>query len=219
MDSKLITEINVQDFTEEIRERMVFLGLPEKVVSRCSKLLLMQLDYVIRNDIENVAKIIHEINFLENNEQGSRTKPATEFKRSVLKGLYHKHYEGTGLETMIININNQLKANKKHYGTELPRLDRYLDEYIEKNPDKNKKFFDKNDFEKIASEYAKEVTSGWSKKAGEQTLTGHWVIFAQYMDKKYYLCISRHTSDDQIIRDKINSSCIEEFPFLKKILS
>ncbi|MEY0965520.1 hypothetical protein AB7200_19245 [Providencia alcalifaciens] len=219
MDRKLITEINVQNFTEEIRENIVFLGLPEEVISRCSKLLLMQLDYVIRNGIENVAKIIREINCLENNEQGSRTKPATEFRGSVLKGLHHKHYEGTGLETMKINMSNQLKANKRRFGTELPHFNRYLEEYIEKNPDKNKKFFDENDFEKITYEFAKEVTSGWSKKAEEQTLTGHWVIFALYMGKKYYLCISRHTSDDQIIRDKINSCCIEEFPFLKKILS
>jgi hypothetical protein len=35
---------------------------------------------------------------------------------------------------------------------------------------------------------------------------------------KYYLCLAKHSDGDDVIRKKINSSCIYEFPFLKEIL-
>lgn len=222
MDIDLITKVNPKKITHTIRQDLYKLGLGDKLISKCSEFLIMQLDYIIRNNLENVSKVIHELNNLESgNSNSSRTKPAKQFCRPPLKGLYHKHYEGTGLESLKININNQLMYNQNKYNTMLPELKNWLSEYI-KNNKENKLYFDEVDYEHISAEIAKQtVNDSFKQKITNKTITGHWIIYAKHNNDNYYLAISRHTKtkeDELIIRKKIEETCIKQFPFLKNII-
>lgn len=219
----LITKVNPKDITQNIYQDLPKLGLGDKLISKCSELLIMQLDYIIKNKLENVYKVIYELNNLESgNSNLSRTKPAQQFRKLPLKGLYHKHYEGTGLESLKFNINNQLISNQKKHNTMVPEFQNWLFEYV-KNNKGNKEYFDEEDCLNISNEFAKQlINDSFNQKARNKTITGHWIIYARHNNENYYLCLSRHSNskdDDFIIRNKIDETCTNKFPFLKKILS
>ncbi|MEQ4986893.1 hypothetical protein ABN080_05375 [Proteus sp. fly-1089] len=218
----LLTNIETKKITKETYEYISKLGLDKETILKCSDFLIMQLDYIVRSNMENVHKIIREINNLEKNNDYSRTKPAKKFKNPPLKGLYHKHYEGTGLESLKINIQNQLNINEKKHKKALPNFEHWLKEYV-KNNKGNKEYFDKEDYFNISHEFAKQlINDSFNQKARNKTITGHWIIYARYNNENYYLCLSRHSNskdDDFIIRNKIDETCTNKFPFLKKILS
>ncbi|MBG3019814.1 hypothetical protein [Proteus terrae] len=222
MDIDLITKVNPKKITHTIRQDLYKLGLGDKLISKCSEFLIMQLDYIIRNNLENVSKVIHELNNLESgNSNSSRTKPAKQFCRPPLKGLYHKHYEGTGLESLKFNINNQLISNQKKHNTMVPEFQNWLFEYV-KNNKGNKEYFDEEDCLNISNEFAKQlINDSFNQKTRNKTITGHWIIYAKHNNDNYYLAISRHTKtkeDELIIRKKIEETCIKQFPFLKNII-
>lgn len=79
----------------------------------------------------------------------------------------------------------------------------------------------------ITEEIAHRISSELATRASRETLdiraasnglTGEWIIFAQHAGKNYYLCIDRHRSGDELIRRRIDSYCVPEFPFLSGIL-
>lgn len=217
MKIETLKKIKPNNITDEIYSEISKLGLSNKLIKKCSSLLIMQLDYIIKNNLENVFKIIHEINSMENDDKSSRTKPETPFRKNHLKGLYHKHYEGTGLESLEVNIRNHLKKNniQTDFGI-------WLKDYLKKNKEKNT-FLDDMDFLNISRKFSEAIIyDSFNKKASSKTLTGHWIIYAKNNNNNYYLCISRHSnsiSDDLVIRNKIDETCISQFPFLKDILS
>ncbi|CAH7269082.1 hypothetical protein VCHA54P489_430004 [Vibrio chagasii] len=57
------------------------------------------------------------------------------------------------------------------------------------------------------------------KRKARNKMTGEWVVYAKYNDDLYYLCLARHDDGDQVIRDRIEQHCVEEFPFLSSLLS
>ncbi|CAI0928304.1 Uncharacterised protein [Serratia quinivorans] len=209
---RFVIEMNEEDVTESMRDSVSRLGLSSEVIARCSTLLILQLHATVMSGVENPFKSIHEINCLENTPSKSRTKAATTYNGKYLKGLWHKHYEGTGIQSLIANIQNQFNFNKKTLGSGLPSL---AEEIAENERNGTKKYFEPEDAKRIAHEF---VVTNFSRRAKANKITGHWIIYAQHNQQNYYLCLAQHTDDDKEIRRQIDAVCAQEFPFLKDIL-
>lgn len=201
-----------EDITESVKQAVSKLGLSPEIMERCSVLLILQLHVTILSGAENPFKAIHEINYLETDSSESRTKPPTLFKGKILRGLWHKHYEGTGMQFLAMNLLNQLKHNKRVLGASLPDLSARI---AENEKTGTKKFFELEDIPEIANEFS---IINFQRRADAKIITGHWIIYAIHNEKKYYLTLARHEDLDDKIRSHIDSICLGEFPFLKDIL-
>lgn len=198
------------DKTEEIMNIMLHLGMDEGILRRISGLMILQLYASHMSGRENPFIIVAEIFCLEGKplRGESRTKPPTMFNRKpYLRGLWHKHYHGAGLDVMARNIQIALK----NYG--LPRLKAKVEESMKSGEER---FFTAEDAVLIAHEA---VTENWKRRADEQKMTGHWIIYAIYGGKNYYLSLGRHTDDEADLRRQIDMICLAQFPFLSEILS
>lgn len=201
-----------EDITESVKQAVSKLGLSPQIMERCSILLILQFHTIILSGAENPFKAIREINYLETDSSESRTKPPTLFKGKVLGGLWHKHYEGTGMQSLAINLLNQLKHNKRVMGASLPDLAARI---AENEKIGNKDFFELEDIPEIVYEI---TNTDFQRRVDAKIITGHWIIYAVHNEKKYYLTLARHDDPDDKIRSHIDSICLEEFPFLKDTL-
>lgn len=205
--------ISGEDVTESINQAVIRLGLSQKTMERCSGLLTIQLYATISSGVENVFKIISEINNLENCPHNSRTKPATLFRGKELGGLWHKHYEGSSIQDLARNLQNQFRLNERTKGSGLPDLAARIEENEKTGA---KQYFEVEDIPAIAHEFA---ITNFMRRSDAKQMTGHWIIYALYKNENYYLTIGRHDESDEAIRDRIDAICIDEFPFLKDILT
>ena len=148
----------------------------------------------------NPAQVIEEIRHLEGLAPSQQTKPATEFKGSVLKGLWHKHFLPTLPSAFAHNILNHLGKNG---------LANLVGEVF--NPAKSS-VVTREMINELAHRVVEEsiVDRGAAEK-----LTGEWIIFAKENGQNYYLCISPHASGDENIANHVKV-CAHEFPFLSK---
>ncbi|CNF34045.1 TPA: hypothetical protein PXO57_000810 [Yersinia enterocolitica] len=213
MKKKFLLTMNGEDVTDSIRTSVSQLGLSPDIMNRCSIFLILQLHATVMSGMENPFKAIRELNLLENDPTTSRTKPPTMYSGKYLKNLWHKHYEGTGIQSLMTNLRNQFKLNQKNLGSGLPKL---AAEIAENEKAGMKKYFEPEDAYKIANEF---TITNFQRRVEEKKITGHWIIYANYNKKNYYLCLAKHSDDDKEIRQRIDSICLQEFPFLKGILS
>lgn len=198
-----------EDKTEEIINTMLRFGIKEEMLARISVLMVLQLYGSFMSRRENPFVIVNEISCLEGNSSRgeSRTKPPTMFNRKpYLRGLWHKHYRGAGLDVMAMNIQLALKT----YG--LPRLEAKIEETMKSGEER---YFTVEDAALIAHEA---VMENWKRRFDDQRLTGHWIIYAIHEGKNYYLTLARHTDDEAELRRKIEATCLNQFPFLVEIL-
>ncbi|CAH5397928.1 hypothetical protein [Serratia marcescens] len=198
-----------EDLTEEIINTMLQIGIKEATLGRVSVLMISQLYVSFMSRRENPFIIADEISCLEGNKlRGeSRTKPPTMFNRKpYLRGLWHKHYHGSGIDVMARNLQVALK----NYG--LPKFEAKVEEAMQSGEDR---YFTAEDAALIAHEA---VMEHWERRAGEQKMTGHWIIYAIYEGKNYYLSLGRHTDDEAELRRQIETTCLYQFPFLSEIL-
>jgi len=146
------------------------------------------------------SMIIDELKALESGTT-TGTKPATEFTKAPLKGLWHKHYFSAHFIGQ--NLVNQ------HAGGRLEKLvERVMDP--EKYPIVTRE---------LIGQFAHEVVQGAFEQREEQgKLTGEWIVFAKHADQNYYLCLATHNTGDPVIYDQIKSVCFPQFPFLAPVV-
>ena len=183
------------------------IGIERVAPGRYSLLLLLALYGATQARRLNPAKVIHEIESLEGLRGESSLKPATQFVREPLKGLWHKHYLQDGLASMAVNLR---KGINRHG---LPWFDEQI---AQAQASGEEKFLTEQDCGRIAHDA---VVGNWERLVSESALTGEWIIFAKHEGHNYYLCLGQHNSGDKVLRAQIDSVCFQEFPFLSKILT
>lgn len=195
-----------RDALPELKEFSKIIGLDRLAPNRYSIVLLLQLYGSFKSGVQNPAKIISQIEALEVDSKDSGLKPATQFKGDKLGGLWHQHYMEDGIRSLAINIDKGLKK----YG--MPWV---KDKINDKSIAEEDRFFTEKDAYHIANDV---VVNNFKKLKENNLLTGEWLVFAKNEGKNYYLCIGKHETGDEVIRNQIDSVCAVEFPFLNNIL-
>lgn len=173
---------------------------------RYSILLLLDLFFAFENSSININAVVHEIKYLDGNEQETRTKTATQFRRPPLQGLWHKHYDDGNLPALAQNLKNALKDYSIPF---------FEDKIKEAEKSGEEKYVTAEDVHSIVNDA---VSGNLQRRRDGNKITEEWIIYAIHEGKKYYLCLAKHGDGDEEIRKRINSSCIFEFPFLNTIL-
>ncbi|WP_316885247.1 hypothetical protein [Ralstonia flatus] len=200
--------INGEDRTAEVHQFGRAIGLDAAAPNRYSTLLLIEMyAATVLAQQMNPAKVIHEIRTLENGGHAVGTKPATQFKHAPLRGLWHKHYQQDGLQSMALN----LRLGLKRHG--LPVFEQRMREAQEANEER---YVSHEDIAAIAHDA---VIGNYERRHQAGELTGEWIIYAQHAGKNYYLCLGEHDSGDDVLRKKVDDLCIREFPFLTELLA
>jgi hypothetical protein len=193
------TEVNGQEFADLI-------GLSSAAPGRYSALLLAQLLGGHLSGYQNPAKVVHEIEALENGQLG-QLKPPILNRHPPLKGLWHKHYIEDGITSMAQNV----KRGLDKFG--IPFFEQKIREAEAAGEER---FLEANDVAQLVHDV---VSGNRERLAAQQAITGEWLIFAVHEGRNYYLCLTTHDkSEHQDIRDKIDSVCCREFSFLGDLL-
>jgi hypothetical protein len=135
---------------------------------------------------------------LENGTNNSRTKPATQFNKEPLKGLWHKHFFSARF------LAGNISAGLGKKGMRKIVLD------VVGEPDGTKVFT----WAHLAEISARIVNQPLTQRAASGTRTGEWVIFLRRPEGNFYLSIAAHRMRDQGIFDRIEQECSIDFPDL-----
>jgi hypothetical protein len=172
-------------------------GLDAAVKSRISELFWVDLYiYAEQYDVDP-TEVLREISDLETGAGASQTKPAAEFRRDPLKGLWHKHFFSARFVPQ--NIANGLRGGA---------LEKLVDEVLDANKS------EPVTADMIAELSRRAVHEPLENRADQNTLTGEWIVFAKHGGQNYYLCLNTHRAGDQMIMDRIRTHCTRDFPFL-----
>lgn len=192
--------INSEDKSEKLERFADVMGLSRVIPGRYSSLFLIDLYLHTEYLGVNPFKIMDEVKALEDDSDCSRTKPETLFEKLPLRGLWHKHYFGTGPAALVKNIRNGLgKRGIEELAVAELSGDEITPEMINK--------------------FTHELVLGtYQRRAAEKKLTGEWIIFARHNGENYYLCLGGHNWGDNYIFARIREVCLQEFPFLRDIL-
>ena len=194
------------DMASELLRFGEVVGLDRIARGRYSLLLLLGLFGATQSRKQNPAKVVREIEALEGLREASNLKPATQFNRPPLKGLWHKHYLEDGVASMARNLRKGLLRDG------LPWLKQQV---VEAEASGQERFISTEDCARIAHDA---IVSNWERLVKDSALTGEWLIYAKHQGKNYYLCLGKHTSGDALLREQIDTICLQEFPFLSQIL-
>jgi hypothetical protein len=206
MPSRIYTvslkDSEVKVTNEQLSEFAAMYSVSDKIRSRISELLWLDL-YIF--DLEfgvSPDDVLREIKNLESAEAYPQTKPASQFSRKPLKGLWHKHFFTAHFVPH--NISNALKGGV---------LEKLVNEVLDpgKSPIITK--------EMINELSHRVVHEPFEDRVGNNKLTGEWMVFAKHNQKNYYLCCNTHNAGDQMIFDRIVSHCPRDFPFLSAFLA
>lgn len=197
-----------QDVSSDLEHFGKMIGLLGAAPDRVSALLLLQLYGGARSGTLNPAKVVQEICILEGlHGEPSSLKPATQFKRAQLGGLWHKHYLEDGIVAMALNLQKELRKNG------LPALKRKVEEAQASGEER---YFTADDL--AAATY--EATHGaWERLQTERRITGEWIIYAVHDGKNYYLSLGKHTDGDNVLRTQLEIFTRHEFPFIAEQLA
>jgi hypothetical protein len=174
-------------------------------LSRISELLKFQIYCGYKFRLFNSYAVSDEIKMLEFKDRKSLTKQADYFLYPPLRGLKKKHW--TDASQIHRNLINEIKES---------RTKTALNCQVEN-------FFNDNDGKLLTDELISEMVNiytlgAMSSRATRNAMTGHWLIFAEYQGKNFYLTIAAHDEGDQVIFDRIKTVCFIEYPFLEKLL-
>ena len=167
------------------------------LAGRMSQLLWLDMYVLSREFGIAPPEILQSIKDLEAGETALHgTKPATEFRKPPLKGLWHKHYFTARF--MAANITAQLgktglaKMVNEVFNTGAPRVT-----------------------QEMISELARRVANEpFTQREQAGKLTGEWIIYAKHSGKNFYLCLNTHNAGDQAIFDRVAAHCPKDFPDL-----
>ena len=184
---------------ETLADVISWLGLKINTGS-VSRMFAVQLMDCIKMRIYNVYKIYDEIGNLEGRglQRPSTTKPATQFTKPLLKGLWHKHHKQP--EHLIKNALSHIESQNGN--AVFYKLWKKIasDSTI---PDDKK-------LGAIAYGITTELLIDRSQK---QKNTGEWIVYARQDERNYYLTLACHDEDDQTIRKRV-FLCQTDFPHL-----
>lgn len=206
MEFKAVNQ-NGEDVTSELHAFAEVIGLEGVAAGRYSIALLLGLFGGFKSGMQNPAKIIREIEGLESIGAPSGTKPAQPFRGIWLRGLMHKHYLSDGLETLALNMKNELDRSG------IPLLEQRV---AAAEASGEERYFAFKDAKWIAYEASH---GSMLRRIQRNALTGEWLVYAMHGGKNYYLCLGRHDGDDRELRAQMDAICCQEFPFLKELLS
>ncbi len=195
------------DGTGELLSFAEAIGLEAVITGRYSVLLLLELFGGCKSGMQNPAKIVSQIRILEGVEANRGLKAATQFKHLPLQGLWHQHYFEDGLSSMAQNIRKGLVR----FG--LPWVEQKI---ADAKDSVEKKYFSIVDVPHIANDA---INANWQRLRDAEALTGEWLIFAKHEGKNYYLSLGKHKGEHEMLRTQIEAIAVQEFPFLKDILS
>lgn len=201
--------VHVGDITKEVSHEKIieyakFCGLERIAKGRYSSLLVINLMSLENLQGIDPAHVVEEIKYLEGLTDFTMTKPATQFKGEILRGLWHKHFFPPLPSSHANNIMNYFGKNG-------------LRSLIEE-------IFDPSKSPTVTEEMIQELSNRVSTESLEQRhsqnkITGEWIVFAKHQNKNYYLSVSPHTAGDKQIASNIKVACVPEFEFLSKYLS
>jgi hypothetical protein len=162
--------------------------------SRISLLCWMDVMLLERAFGIDPVHVVHAIRQAESGQPSAGTKPAAEFSRFPLKGLWHQHY-----------FSPRFMAHNMFTELGVGGFDRIFQEVCD--PAKSEFFTDE-----MAKELSHRVTveQFWNRFEGRR-LTGEWVIFARHNGKNHYLCCATHEEGDDAICKRIKDLCTVDF--------
>jgi len=195
------------DASMELRAFAKAIGLESIVSGRYSFLLLLELFGATQSGMLNPSKVVSQIRVLEGLDEGRGLKAATQFKYPPLQGLWHQHYLEDGLPSLARNIHRGIHKSG------LPWVEQKI---ADAKASGEERYFTVADVAHIAHDA---ISSNWERLRESKALTGEWLIFAKHDGSNYYLCLGKHDSGDGMLRSQINAIPLQEFPFLKDILS
>jgi hypothetical protein len=202
----IATAANGDDMTAELTEFAASIGLDRVAPGRYSIALVLGVFGGFKSEHQTPAKIVHEIRALEGIGPPSQLKPPGQFNHPPLKGLWHKHYLEDGLRATAINV----KKGLDRYGSPL------FPQRMEEAQDAGEaRYVTMEDIASLADDV---VHGNWRRMASAGELTGEWIVYAQHEGSNYYLCLGRHDSGDEYLRNQIDAICCREFPFLTALL-
>lgn len=189
---------------QELRDYALMYGLESIAAGRYSSLFVLNLMMLERLNGVDPFQVIEELKFLEGGRPSLQTKPASQFKRDHLKGLWHKHFMPSLPSVMAHNIMNHLGKN----GTR-----KIVEEVLDpsKSPVVTR--------EMIEELSHRIVIESMEERGSQEKLTGEWIVFAKEDVGNYYLGIWSHTAGDESIASSIKAACVPEFPFVAKYFS
>jgi len=202
MSSSFTFNIHSGDKSQEMTERELaqfasLIGLDGIAPGRYTWFFVFQIFLHLKVHGINPAMIVEEVKALEGHPACVRTKPASEFRKEPLKGLWHKHFFSARF--IAKNIQNQLSGG---------RLREIIDEVLDPETDSSVT-------EQMTNELSRRVVSEtFEDREAEGKLTGEWIVFAKHEGKNYYLTVSTHNAGDDMIYEQIKSICFRQFPFL-----
>lgn len=195
-----------RDMSEELQAFATFIGLESSAAKRYSILLVLELFAGLKSGHLNPAKVVCEIDALEGKGLPSQLKPPVLFKHPPLQGLWHKHYLEDGLRAVAINVQKGMVK----FG--IPAFQQQVNEALAAGEER---YVSEGDCKSIADDI---VQGNWLRLSSSSALTGEWIVYAEHQGKNYYLCLGKHDSGDDKIREQIDAICVHEFPFLTSLL-
>lgn len=187
--------------SDQLDELAVSYGLNRIAQGRYSSLFVLNLLLLERVDGIPHHFVVDEIKALEGLAPATGTKPAAEFSRAPLRGLWHKHFFVSMMSSTGHNIANHLAGD---------RLANLVAEVFD--PHKSPVIT-----EEMINELAHRVTvESLESRAEQGKLTGEWMVFAKEAGRNHYLCIARHDAGDENIANHIRTTCVPQFPFLQR---
>jgi hypothetical protein len=196
------------DAIEEFADFLRVFRLDDAASGRYSDLLALQMFGGWKAEKLDPRKIIYEIKALEGTGRASQTKAPIRNTRPPLKGLWHKHYQGSGLPALAKNIQRALNQ----YG--VPSAKRKVREAQRSG---QLRYFSEEDIKEISREVAQD---NYSRLGRDAAVTGEWLLFATHQDQNYYLSLATHDENTHAeTRRQIDAICCKEYPFLLKLLA
>jgi len=196
-------ELTAEDI--EIFERLT--GLSQATGGRHSALFFGAL--YVRTMLQrnlNPQPVIQQIRAMEGQIPPTGTKSPTRFTGRWLGGLWHQHYEDTGLASMALNLRNGWKSQG------MPLLEKRISDA---ESGTGHQFFTREDVPSMVDDL---VFGTYRRRKEARSLTGEWIVYAAHEGRNYYLALWNHTDGDEMLRKEIDRLCIPQFPFLKDML-
>lgn len=166
------------------------------IASRMSDLLTFDM-YVLNETFGvNPYEVISAIKNVEDGEPHNGVKPATQFRRPPLQGLWHKHYFAANF----LAKNMQLALGRDG-----------IKNLVSEVLDPSKPVITEEMIKELAHRITHEPVE---KRDADGKLTGEWVIYVKHDGKNYYLALNTHNAGDQFVYDRIMEHCPKNFPDL-----